>query len=149
MRLRQLVLALAVYTMSLALHAQDRNVPHYCKTDAGVLGPYPNDGSVGVGDPCFGTKNGRRYEGVAVMKKTSDEDKDSGDTGSKRGGTSQGAAKQDRNVPHYCKTDAGVLGPYPNDGSVGVGDPCFGTKNGRRYEGVGVMKRTSDEDEDR
>jgi hypothetical protein len=44
-------------------------VPRYCKTDAGVLGPYPNDGSVKVGDACFGTKAGQRYEGVAVMSK--------------------------------------------------------------------------------
>ena len=46
------------------------SVPHHCKTDAGVLGPYPNDGSVKVGDACYGTKNGQRYEGVAVLSKT-------------------------------------------------------------------------------
>ena len=54
--------------MSSLLYGQG-GVPHYCKTDAGVLGPYPNDGSVKVGDACYGTKNGRRYDGVAVMSK--------------------------------------------------------------------------------
>jgi hypothetical protein len=44
--------------------------PHYCKTDVGILGPYPNpDGQVKVGDSCFGTQNGQRYDGVAVMSK--------------------------------------------------------------------------------
>jgi len=79
------------------------------------LGPYPNDGSVKVGDPCFGTKNGQRYNGTAVM----------GRSGGGGGGGKSG-------VPQYCETEAGVLGPYPNDGSVKIGDPCFGTKNGQR-----------------
>jgi hypothetical protein len=111
-------------------------VPHYCKTDAGVLGPYPNDGSVKVGDACYGTKNGRRYEGVAVMSKNDGGDDEDSGGGSKRGNTSN------TGVPHYCKTDAGVLGPYPNDGRVKVGGACYGTKNGRRYEGVAVMSKT-------
>jgi hypothetical protein len=100
-----------------------------------VLGPYPNDGSVKVGDACYGTKNGKRYEGVAVMSKSdaSDDDDNGGDG---KGSSSKGG------VPRYCKTDAGVLGPYPNDGSVKVGDACYGTKNGKRYEGVAVMSRT-------
>jgi len=47
-------------------------VPHYCKTSVGVLGPYPNDGSVKVGDACFGTTpDGQRHEGTAVMSKGS------------------------------------------------------------------------------
>jgi hypothetical protein len=37
------------------------------------------------------------------------------------------------------------LGPYPNDGSVKVGDSCYGTKNGRRYDGVAVMSRNVEE----
>ena len=102
-----------------------QGIPRYCKTDAGVLGPYPNDGSVKVGDPCYGTKDGKRYEGVAVMSKSGGGEKDS-----------------EAEVPHYCKTDAGVLGPYPNDGSVKVGDSCYGTKGGKRYEGVAVMSKT-------
>ena len=60
---------LVVATLSMlsgVLYAQG-GVPRYCQTDAGVLGPYPNDGSVKVGDSCFGTKNGQRYDGVAVM----------------------------------------------------------------------------------
>jgi len=109
------------------------DVPRYCKTDAGVLGPYPNDGSIKVGDACYGTKNGQRYEGVAVMSKSGGGDDDS--AGDSKGGTSKGG------VPRYCKTDAGVLGPYPNDGSVKVGDACYGTKNGQRYEGVAVMSK--------
>jgi len=56
----------ALSMMSGPVYAQG-GVPHYCKTDVGVLGPYPNDGSVGVGDSCYGTKNGQRYDGVAVM----------------------------------------------------------------------------------
>ena len=43
--------------------------PQYCKTGAGVLGPYQNN-SVKVGEPCCGTKNGKRYDGVAVMSKS-------------------------------------------------------------------------------
>jgi hypothetical protein len=46
-----------------------------------------------------------------------------------------------KGVPHYCDTEAGVLGPYPNDGSVKVGDSCFGTQNGQRYDGTAVMNR--------
>jgi hypothetical protein len=50
-------------------------------------------------------------------------------------------------VAHYCKTDAGVLGPYPNDGSVKVGDPCFGTdKNGQRHDGVAVMSQRGNDE---
>jgi hypothetical protein len=129
------ILPLLFFALTTSLWAQKSGIPRYCKTDAGVLGPYPNDGSVGVGDRCFGTKNGKRYEGVAVMSKGGSED-DGGGGGEKKGG-----------VPRYCKTDAGVLGPYPNDGSVGVGDPCFGTKNGKRYEGVAVMSNGDSEDD--
>jgi hypothetical protein len=35
-----------------------------------VLGPYPNPGNVHVGDSCYGTKNGERHEGVAVMSRS-------------------------------------------------------------------------------
>ena len=59
----------ALSLISCTVYAQG-GVPRYCKTDAGVLGSYPNDGSVKVGDSCFGTKGGRRYEGVAVMSKS-------------------------------------------------------------------------------
>jgi hypothetical protein len=93
--------------------------PRYCKTDAGVLGPYPNDGSVKVGDACYGTKGGQRFEGVAVTN-------------------------NNVSPPRYCKTDAGVLGPYPNDGSVKVGDACYGTKGGQRFEGVAVTNNNGD-----
>jgi hypothetical protein len=110
------------------------DIPHYCKTDVGVLGPYPNDGSVRVGDPCYGTKNGRQYYGVAVMNKSGD---DSASSGRK---DRDGSQNKDDDIPHYCKTEVGVLGPYPNDGSVRVGDPCYGTKNGRQYYGTAVMR---------
>jgi hypothetical protein len=122
-------LALATTTAGLS---QGR-LPQYCKTDAGVLGPYRNPGNVGVGDPCFGTRNGTRYEGVAVMSPS-----DSGGGSSDKGGGGE-SRKGDGGLPRYCKTDAGVLGPYRNPGNVAVGDPCFGTKNGTRYEGVAVM----------
>jgi hypothetical protein len=42
-----------------------------------------------------------------------------------------GIVRAQDGVPHYCQTDAGVLGRYPNDGSVKVGDPCYGTKGGQ------------------
>jgi hypothetical protein len=128
--------ALAFLLAPVTAWAQD-DVPHYCKTAAGVLGPYPNDGRVRVGDPCYGTRNGRRYEGTAVMSPGGD-DKDN------TGGGADRRNNSDDDAPHYCKTDAGVLGPYPNDGSVRVGDPCYGTRNGRRYEGVAVMSRTGE-----
>ena len=51
---------LLLFAVSGVANAQSNQVPHYCRTDVGVLGPYPNDGSVKVGDSCFGTKNGRR-----------------------------------------------------------------------------------------
>jgi hypothetical protein len=101
--------------------------PQYCKTDAGVLGPFQNN-SVKVGEPCFGTKDGQRYDGVAVMSKSGEDSGDATDGGGKGG------------FPQYCKTDAGVLGPYQNN-SVKVGEPCFGTKDGKRYDGVAVMTK--------
>jgi len=115
--------------------AQAQQIPHYCDTEVGVLGPYPNDGSVHVGDACFGTKNGKRYEGTAVMGRDDSSTGSDSDKGRRRGGDSRD------DVPHYCDTEVGVLGPYPNDGSVHVGDACFGTKNGKRYEGTAVMRR--------
>ena len=118
---------------AVSLWAQSE-APHYCKTEVGVLGPYPNPGNVHVGDPCFGTKNGQRYEGEAVMGKDNDEPKDG--MGKDNDGPKDG-------LPHYCKTEVGVLGPYPNPGNVHVGDPCFGTKNGRRYEGEAVMGKNT------
>jgi len=112
---------------------QHRGYPRYCKTDAGVLGPYNND-SVPEGGACFGTKNGKRYEGVAVYSKDDDSE------GSKGGGSDN-----KKGYPRYCKTDAGVLGPYNND-SVPEGGACFGTKNGKRYEGVAVYSKDDDSD---
>lgn len=94
----------------------NRGYPRYCCTDAGVLGPYPND-TVPEGGACFGTKGGRRYEGTACHGEADDEK-----SGEKR-------------YPKYCCTDAGKLGPYDND-SVPEGGACFGTKGGRRYEGT-------------
>ena len=104
-----------------ALSGQE-GLPRYCDTEAGVLGPYDNPGNVRVGDPCFGTKDGRRYDGTAVM------------------GRSRPTPRPER-LPRYCDTEAGVLGPYPNSGDVQVGDPCFGMKDGQRYEGTAVTSR--------
>ena len=81
------------FAVTTTLWAQKVNVPRYCKTDAGVLGPYPNDGSVGVGDPCYGTKNGQRYEGVAVMSKGGSED-DGAAGGEKKGGGRHQSSRQ-------------------------------------------------------
>ena len=60
----------ALLMMSGVLCAQG-GFPQYCKTNVGVLGPYQND-SVKVGEPCYGTKDGQRYDGVAVMSKNDD-----------------------------------------------------------------------------
>ena len=126
-----LALALAVLLVPAQASGQD-DLPHYCQTSVGVLGPYPNPGNVQVGDSCFGTKNGRRYPGTAVMGPERNEDTDDHSSGN-------GQSKDE--LPHHCRTEVGVLGPYPNDGSVHVGDPCFGTKNGRRYEGTAVVRK--------
>jgi hypothetical protein len=113
--------------------------PRYCKTDVGVLGPYPNDGSVAVGDACYGTDaNGQRHEGTAVMSRSGSSSSAGGGGNSGRGGQSSNSG-----APRYCKTDVGVLGPYPNDGSVAVGDACYGTSaDGQRHEGTAVMSRS-------
>lgn len=124
------VIVLGLLLAPLVVWAEDE-YPHYCKTEVGVLGPYENNGSVGVGDRCFGTKNGRRYWGTAVMNRSGSSESDDQGNGSSR--------RKDDKVPRYCSTEVGVLGPYPNDGSVRVGDPCYGTKNGKRYEGTAVM----------
>jgi hypothetical protein len=131
LRLCLLALALGALLVPTAVSAQD-DLPHYCKTSVGVLGPYPNPGSVQVGDTCFGSKNGRRYWGTAVMGPDRSDDTDDRPSGNSR---------RKEEIPHYCSTDVGVLGPYPNDGSVHVGEPCFGTKNGRRHEGTAVVGR--------
>ncbi len=112
----------ALLMMSGVLCAQG-GFPQYCKTNAGVF-PFTiktTPPSVKVGEPCYGTKDGQRYDGVAVMSKNDD---------SSKGG-----------FPQYCKTNAGVLGPYQNN-SVKVGEPCYGTKDGQRYDGVAVMRKS-------
>lgn len=118
-RLFLLACVAGLSSAALASNAAGQTLPQYCKTEAGVLGPYSNPGNIRVGDPCFGTKDGRRYDGTAVM-------------GPEAGTTSNG-------LPRYCRTEAGVLGPYENPGNIRVGDPCFGTKDGRRYDGTAVM----------
>lgn len=92
-----------------------KGYPKYCCTDAGVLGPYNND-SVPEGGACFGTKDGKRHEGIACYGKEKKED------------------QENKGYPKYCCTDAGRLGPYKND-SVPEGGACFGTKDGKRHEG--------------
>lgn len=131
---------LGLLFLSAALCAQD-GLPHYCKTDVGVLGPYPNPGNVNVGDSCFGTKNGQQYNGVAVMSKSGNADNSGNDDGNNRPSKNSNS----NGLPRYCKTDAGVLGPYPNPGNVHVGDACFGTKNGQRYDGVAVMSKSEND----
>lgn len=129
---------LALLLLSTSLRAQT-DVPHFCKTDAGVLGPYPNDGTLKVGGKCYGTdQQGQRHVGTAVLSRN--------DNDAAGGGSAESGAKSGKiGVPHYCQTDAGVLGPYPNDQSLSVGDPCYGTdSNGQRHDGTLVMIQIGD-----
>ena len=43
-------------------------------------------------------------------------------------------AQSSKGWPKYCDTEVGLLGPYDNN-SVPEGGACYGTKNGKRYEG--------------
>lgn len=113
----------------------DRGYPKYCCTSVGRLGPYDND-SVPEGGACYGTKNGRRYEGTACY---GNDDKESKKKSKKK--------KHDDEYPQYCCTDVGRLGPYKND-SVPEGGSCYGTKNGRRYEGTACYGDRDDSDDD-
>jgi hypothetical protein len=85
---------------------------------------------VHVGDKCYGTADdGSKHYGTAVMTKSGN-------------GDGNGNAGGNEGVPHYCKTDVGVLGPYPNDGSVHVGDKCYGTADdGSKHYGTAVMSK--------
>ena len=58
----------AMHVSASASQQEKKGYPRYCCTEAGVLGPYNND-SVPEGGDCYGTKNGRRYEGKACYSK--------------------------------------------------------------------------------
>jgi hypothetical protein len=127
-------MVLSFLMLSGVVYAQS-DYPKYCKTSAGVLGPYPNN-SVPHCGACYGTAaDGKQYNGVAVMSKT--------DTGCD--GDGGGGKKNDDDnsgYPKYCKTSAGVLGPYPNN-SVPHCGACYGTAaDGKKYNGVAVMSKT-------
>jgi hypothetical protein len=113
-----------------------REYPKYCCTSVGRLGPYDND-SVPEGGACYGTKDGRRYEGTACY---GDDDNESKKKTHKK-------KHDDDDFPQYCCTDVGRLGPYKND-SVPEGGKCYGTKNGRRYEGTACYDDDDDDDDD-
>ena len=80
------------------------DLPQYCCTASGALGPYFNN-SVPEGGACFGTSaSGAIENGTACFN---------GDEG-------------EAALPQFCCTDAGALGPYEHD-SILEGQPCFGT----------------------
>jgi hypothetical protein len=113
-----------------------RGYPKYCCTSVGRLGPYDND-SVPEGGACYGTKDDRRYEGTACY---GDDDKANKQKKHKK-------KHDDDDFPQYCCTNVGRLGPYKND-SVQEGGRCYGTKNGRRYEGTACYDDDDDDDDD-
>jgi hypothetical protein len=84
-------------------------LPHFCCTVMGPLGPYPNPGPYGVapvGSACSGVAmDGLLYQGTACY----------GD-----GQPSAVAAP----VPNFCCTSAGRFGPFPNPGWP-EGSPCW------------------------
>jgi hypothetical protein len=136
----RLFLGISLLSMIAGTLCAQTSLPQYCKTEAGVLGPYTNPGNVKVGDPCYGTKNGQTYSGVAVMSKGGGDENDNVVPGGSNQGRRQPGGNND-DLPHYCKTEAGVLGPYPNPGNVHAGDPCYGIKDGQTYYGVAVVNR--------
>jgi hypothetical protein len=77
------------------------DLPHYCCTVMGPLGPYPNPGPYGValaGSLCSGmAMDGLLYQGATCY------------------GDEQRSAVS-APVPNYCCTQAGRFGPFPNPG---------------------------------
>lgn len=78
------------------------DLPHYCCTVMGPLGPYPNPGPYGVapvGSPCSGMANdGLLYQGTACY------------------GDEQPSAVTMPPAPSFCCTAVGRFGPFPNPG---------------------------------
>jgi hypothetical protein len=85
------------------------DLPHYCCTVMGPLGPYPNPGPYGVapvGSPCSGMAvDGLLYQGTTCY------------------GDEQPSAVS-APAPSYCCTMAGRFGPFPNPGWP-EGSPCW------------------------
>jgi hypothetical protein len=78
------------------------DLPHYCCTAMGPLGPYPNPGPYGVapvGSPCSGMANdGLFYQGTSCY------------------GDEQPSAVTMPPAPSFCCTAVGRFGPFPNPG---------------------------------
>ncbi|MGH6912545.1 MAG: hypothetical protein ACREH3_02430 [Geminicoccales bacterium] len=78
------------------------DLPHFCCTVMGPLGPYPNPGPYGVapvGSACSGMAgDGLFYQGTACY------------------GDEQPAAATMPPAPSFCCTAAGRFGPFPNPG---------------------------------
>ena len=76
------------------------DLPHYCCTAVGPLGPYPNPGPYGeamVGTPCSGiAPDGLFYQGTACYQEPS--------------------TVTMPPVPSFCCTAVGRFGPFPNPG---------------------------------
>src|SRR5215469_892568 len=69
------VFAALLLTQGVNAQSNQKGYPKYCKTEVGVLGPY-NNTSVPEGGACFGTKNGKRYDGTAVYGPNDDSQTD-------------------------------------------------------------------------
>jgi hypothetical protein len=78
------------------------DLPHYCCTAMGPLGPYPNPGPYGVapvGSPCSGMANdGLLYQGTSCY------------------GDEQPSTVTMPTAPGFCCTAVGRFGPFPNPG---------------------------------
>jgi hypothetical protein len=96
------------------------DLPHYCCTIMGPLGPYPNPGPYGpapVGSVCTGVAaDGLLYQGSSCY------------------GNEQPSAATMPTAPSYCCTAAGRFGPFPNpgwpEGSACWSDTAFGPMQG-------------------
>jgi hypothetical protein len=84
------------------------DLPRYCCTLAGALGPYPNPGPYGpapVGSECFGmAADGLLYAGAACHG-------------------NEDSYVDDRPLPAFCCTVVGRLGPFTNPG-IREGEVC-------------------------
>jgi hypothetical protein len=78
------------------------DLPHYCCTAMGPLGPYPNPGPYGVapvGSPCSGmASDGLLYQGTSCY------------------GDEQPSSVTMPTAPGFCCTAVGRFGPFPNPG---------------------------------
>jgi hypothetical protein len=96
------------------------DLPHFCCTVMGPLGPYPNPDPYGVapvGSACYGTAyDGMTYQGTACY------------------GNEQPTTATMPAAPNFCCTVAGRFGPFPNpgwpEGSACWSETVFGPLQG-------------------